>query len=61
MYFTMTVDMDNEAFDKDPASELRKIFAKTYNVIKDECLTPGDGGRLADVNGNTIGGWEVCR
>jgi len=59
MKVQLSVDMDNDAFGIDPAYELKKIFGKLNAVVKEECLLPGDGGKVMDVNGNSVATWEV--
>ena len=59
MTFTLTVDMDNDAFDD--SNELARILRRVSWQIEDE------GSRLGspvvcpvrDFNGNTVGEWKV--
>jgi hypothetical protein len=65
MTFNMTVDLDNAAFDDDydgPA-ELARILDRTAGLIRgfrslgeDRLKGPGV---VRDINGNTVGTWEV--
>lgn len=59
MKLTVEIKMDNAAFEH-PGNEvavlLRKIAAQTE---WHETFTPGDGARVLDTNGNTVGYWEV--
>lgn len=63
MKFTMTVDMDNTAFDEaHAATELGEILARlnlALHEIGDNHLGTGAAGRLVDSNGNTVGYWEI--
>lgn len=56
MTFTLTINMDNDAFAED-------AFAELYNILH---LTAGRlhayrwaEGSVLDSNGNTVGGWEI--
>ena len=55
MTFTLSIDMDNAAFDDDPSTELidclRRVAAKVcVGTIQATVL---------DSNGNTVGSWEI--
>lgn len=53
--FTLSIDMDNAAFTDDPRGALADIV---HDVAQDD-LQWGDIGTIRDVNGNTVGHWEV--
>lgn len=59
MTFTLTLDLDNDAFQvAGSGHEVVRILAvATASLPRD--LFPGDRQRLRDFNGNTVGGWEV--
>lgn len=57
MQFTLTVDMDNDAFDRDGA-ELRRILLKVAKRLED-FDGRADRGAVMDVNGNTVGTWRI--
>ena len=58
MKFTCEIDMDNAAFEDGPATELASILR---TVIA--CIEAGgenkDGKPLRDINGNTVGRFDV--
>jgi hypothetical protein len=55
MTFTLTIDMNNAAFD-DPEQELAVCLTRV--AVK---ITTGitDTGIVRDSNGNTVGSWEI--
>lgn len=56
MKFTLTINMDNAAFDGAPRYEVRRILGH----VRDDVSTVGKvEGRVRDVNGNTVGRWEI--
>ncbi len=55
MTFKMEVDMDNAAFEERPASELGRLLRQAARKIEQGA----DGGKLMDINGNSVGRWEV--
>lgn len=61
MQFTMTIKMDNAAFHDDPMGELAQCIKEVGEVLPNsnenvrKCY-----GSIKDVNGNTIGEWEVA-
>lgn len=55
MKFTLTVDMDNEAFEHG-RSQLRDILADVRYAVTDPRAVDG---RVRDYNGNTCGSWEI--
>jgi hypothetical protein len=52
MKLTITIDMDNEAFDKGTGGELARILRKYANHIADDGHYKQ---KLFDVNGNQVG------
>ncbi len=55
--FKAEFDTDNAAFDDAPASEAARILREIARKIEQgEDL---GGGKIKDVNGNTIGHWEL--
>lgn len=60
MKFTLTIELDNDAFG-DP-QELARILRKLADSPDLPGLgwaAAGDTMRVADINGNTVGGWKV--
>lgn len=55
MEFTLSIDMDNDAFTDDPNAEVARILRKTAQRI----ATGRDGGFAMDANGNSVGAWEI--
>ena len=58
MKFTMTIDMDNDAFGQYPESELGEILEKTARKIIRQGAHVGDWD-LFDTNGNRVGCFEI--
>ena len=67
MRFIIDFDMDNAAFDTsengvgnvpEVTRILRKLAALLDNV---DVLTDQNGGTLFDVNGNSVGSWDVTQ
>jgi hypothetical protein len=56
MSFTMQFDMDNAAFDDDPATEAARIIEEVASLIKEGA----ESGECRDINGNFIGNWRMC-
>ncbi len=57
--FTLKIETDNEAFaDGNGGAEVGRILRRLADLIKDERLVLVDGGKLMDVNGNSVGEWE---
>ena len=49
--FTLHIDTDNDAFVDEPATEIARILESLAKRVRD-----GEtGGRLRDINGNTVG------
>ena len=49
------MDCDNAAFDDAPASEIARILRSVARKVEQGA----EGGKLIDVNGNTVGSWRV--
>lgn len=58
MRFTLTVEMDNEAFVYQEGKETARILRKLADKLEAQ-LREGDSGRLMDFNGNRVGEWRV--
>lgn len=56
--FTLTIDTDNAAFeDADRNTELARILRKTAKALED--YPNFLAGNVRDLNGNTVGRWEL--
>lgn len=55
MHFTMSVNMDNAAFDGQPETELTKILAVVIRQLIDGKVFAA----CMDENGNKVGSWEI--
>ncbi len=53
--FSMQFDTDNAAFDDGPATEAVRILREVADMIERGCL----GITLSDINGNTIGQFNL--
>lgn len=60
MTFKLTIDMDNAAFEEPNGEELSRIFLKLHSLFQGAQLESDfSKGKLRDINGNTVGEWEV--
>lgn len=55
MTFTITVDVDNDAFTEDAAYETVRILRTVIDRLMRNGLRPGDTHPLFDHNGNRVG------
>lgn len=63
--FTMTVEMDNAAFEGDGCGpELARVLLRVAGVVEGLLLRDAAGrpvtGYVADINGNRVGSWEIA-
>lgn len=56
--FSLTIEMDNDAFGEYPEEELQRLLSKARQQVGLGALA-GDTGTLMDINGNSVGTWEV--
>jgi len=67
MKFTLDIDMSNAAFeryadDERDASEVTRILRKLAALLDNvDVLMDQNGGMLFDVNGNSVGSWDVTQ
>lgn len=59
MKLTITIDMDNAAFDRRTRMEVRRILDNVTDGPDSLPLAPGESIKLRDINGNTVGKAEV--
>lgn len=57
MTFTLTIDLDNAAFDDQ--YEFRALLRQLTQRIGIGTPTAGENGNVWDSNGNQVGHWEV--
>jgi hypothetical protein len=57
--FNLTIELGNDAMQSpaDIARALRRV-AETWGMIEGAAAV-GEEGEIRDLNGNTVGGWEV--
>lgn len=54
--FTLTINTDNAAFAIDPGAEIARIL----HTVGDRLINGNTaGGNVCDINGNTVGEWEI--
>lgn len=53
--FTLTIDLDNDAFQPDPAEELAYHLRRITNQI----AAGYQSAPIIDTNGNTVGSWSI--
>ena len=61
MKLTITIEMDNAAFGNDGIErgmEVSRILSESVNRLTDDIQT-GDCCPLLDINGNSVGLWDV--
>lgn len=65
MRFTLSIDLDNDAFaaPADGTGELGRTLRQLGVMFDDSASTLAalEGGKVRDVNGNTVGAWQVSR
>lgn len=59
MTITIKLETDNAAFEDGSGREVARILRKLAVKIQDDDLEALTGGKLMDVNGNSVGTWEV--
>jgi hypothetical protein len=57
--FTLTINMDNAAFEPYNGNQLALILERFSKRLEGYDFTPGEGLPLMDINGNKVGTWEV--
>jgi hypothetical protein len=57
MIFTVSIDVSNATFDDH--EELGRILRELANRVDRDGAMLGETGSLRDVNGNTVGGWQL--
>lgn len=60
MRFTLEIKMDNDAFQDDPMGELSQTIKEVAEIlpISHENIRSVSG-NIKDINGNTVGKWEL--
>lgn len=61
MKLTITIQMDNAAFEPDPEHETICILTSLAVGIREDQLAPGWSATLQDSNGNTVGKAKVTK
>ena len=61
MEFTVTINLDNAAFQAGAGEEVKRILENQviYEIQNTENFTLGDKGNLQDFNGNNVGRWQI--
>ena len=58
--FTLTIKTDNAAFTDSAGYELSRILVRLAAKLDEIAVQPSSG-RLYDINGNTVGEWELTK
>lgn len=63
MELRLSLEMDNAAFASTMGRghEVARILRRLAGQVEADGLRHGDEGKLRDVNGNTVGRWEVVK
>lgn len=61
MNYTLTIDLDNDAFQPNLVPELIRILSKEINRLESESLSIGFTQIIFDINGNRIGSSKIKR
>lgn len=56
-WFRLAVEMDNDAFGDDPRGELVRVLRGLADDFEEEGIARN--GTILDINGNTVGSYEV--
>ena len=59
MTFKLEIEMENAAFERSPRSELARILNNVAEQLKTFSNVNAIAGRCMDINGNTVGRFEV--
>lgn len=59
MRATITINMDNAAFDDTQQYELARILAKLANTVQGSSITDINGQSIRDINGNVVGSIKI--
>jgi hypothetical protein len=59
MQFIMKVNMNNAAFEESSGDEVCRILDKVSIFVEGSDLSVGDGYSVYDINGNTVGRWDI--
>lgn len=57
--FTLSIDLENDAFDPDPRPELVRLLRQTALRVEANPSSLEGSGKLMDNNGNTVGSWTL--
>lgn len=57
MRFTLQFEMENEAFENNPAEEAARILRHVAGMLGDDMTETRR--KVLDANGNTVGQWEI--
>ena len=55
---TITIDTSNAAFEADWTIEVTRILRELTVALTHGPINAGRGGKLRDINGNTVGAWR---
>jgi len=65
MKFTIEIELGNDAMQsyQDVRDALKQVICKVGSAVYSRSGTPseGDGSKIMDENGNSVGKWEVSR
>lgn len=60
MDFQLKIHMSNDAYSVNAVAEVQRQLRAVADSLQD-MLIPGDGRAILDINGNTVGNWEVTK
>lgn len=60
MKLTITINLDNAAFDP-PAPEVARILEHASEQMQDMTFQEGEYKRVYDFNGNKVGEWRISK
>ena len=56
--FTLEIETENAAFEKTPGREIARVLRRLADRLEGG-FACADGGKLMDVNGNSVGNWSL--
>lgn len=59
MKFTLSINMDNAAFEDNPGAEISRILKQLVNRFEHKPFWSVYSGGLFDMNGNMVGTFEI--
>lgn len=60
MYFSLFINLNNDAFKEDPTIEVKRILKELNDHLNHDSFNHSNDFNLKDLNGNPVGTCEIC-